>query len=82
MENNSYITWKAFLNITLAVVVPVITLICGAIAWGWNTHNSTHYNENLASRQQTQAVEVRLNNHVQRIEDKLDKILDHLMQKK
>lgn len=68
MEKNQYITWKAFFYVILALILAVGTPVCGAIAWGWSETQTDIYN-----------VETRLNTQVQRIEDKLDNILDYLI---
>ena len=73
MEHNNYITWKAFFSIVLALIVAMGTPVCGAIAWGWSDLKAE-------TRTQVKDSEIRLNSQVQRIENKLDVVLDYLIQ--
>ncbi len=68
MEKNQYITWKGFFYVILALIIAAGAPVCGAIAWGWSETQTDIHN-----------VEVRLVSQVQRIEKKLDNILDYLI---
>jgi len=71
--NNSKIV-----TIIIAFILALGTPICGALAWGWNDHNSRPHH-GAATHVEVTSVEARLNSHVERIENKLDVILEHLM---
>ena len=79
MENNPYITWKAFFNVILALIITTGTPICGAIAWGWSDYQAKITILKSETRNHIHDVEIRLNHQVQRIEDKLDSVLDYLI---
>lgn len=65
MEKDHYITWKTFINILMGIIMAT----GGAMAWGWSE-----------TRNEIQNVELRMDHQIQRIEDKLDIVLDYLIQ--
>ncbi len=91
MENNRYVSWKSFFKIILALILATGTPVCGAIAWGWSDYQSKitilksetqNQIKDIETETQNQIkdVEIRLGSQVQRIENKVDMVLDYLIQ--